>query len=289
MRPATLPMPFCALPPRPRLGLCTWLAAGFLLASLPLSAATLTLAAASDLRFVLTELIATYRQSEPEVSIDPVYGSSGMLLTQIQQGAPYDLYFSADISYPRLLVEQGLAASAVHSYACGRLVLWRAGPKLPAFTLADLASDSIKRLAIANPKHAPYGQRAIEVLQSLGVYERLQARLVIGENVTQAAQFAQSGTVDAGIIALSLALAPSFQQSGNYTLIPARLHQPLDQGLVITRRTQNLAAAQSFAGYLQTKAARTIFQRFGFYLPSDHARSQSLAPRGEQTPSPCTD
>lgn len=282
-----MPMPIRLIPLRRHLR--TWLSAGLLLLCAPLSAAPLTIAAAADLRFALDALIATYRLDHPAQRIDPVYGSSGMLYTQIQQGAPFDLYFSADSRYPRQLAEQGLAASAVLPYACGRLVLWRAGSDLPAFTLADLDGDGIQRLAIANPEHAPYGQRAVEVLQSLGLYQRLRSRLVIGENIAQAAQFAQSGAVDAGIIALSLALAPSFQASGHYTLIPARLHLPLEQGFIITRQAADPAAAQTFAAYLQTAAARAVFQRFGFNLPVAHAAPSLPAPAATPPPSVCAE
>ncbi|MGD9584475.1 MAG: molybdate ABC transporter substrate-binding protein [Lysobacterales bacterium] len=265
------------------------LAAVLLLLCMPISAAPLTIAAAADLRFALDALIDAYRLDHPQQRIDPVYGSSGMLYTQIQQGAPFDLYFSADSRYPRQLAELGLAASAVLPYACGRLVLWRAGTEQPAFTLDDLGGEAIGRLAIANPEHAPYGQRAVEVLQSLGQYERLRPRLVIGENIAQAAQFAQSGAVDAGIIALSLALAPSFQSSGQYTIIPAKLHQPLEQGFIITRQAADPAAARAFAAYLQTPAARAIFQRFGFELPQAHAESSNTTSASTPSPSVCAE
>lgn len=254
-----------------------WLAVMLWLFATPLAARPLTIAAAADLRFALAALIADYQRGQPEQKIDAVYGSSGMLFVQIQQGAPFDLYFSADISYPKKLAEQGLAASAVLPYACGRLALWRAGREHPAFTLDDLGGDAIARLAIANPEHAPYGQRAVEVLQSLGRYQQMRPRLVIGENIAQAAQFAQSRAADAGIIALSLALAPSFQASGRFTLIPANLHQPLEQGFIITRQSADRPKAQAFVDYLQTPAARAIFQRFGFELPLVHAASPENA------------
>lgn len=227
----------------------------------------ITIAAASDLKFALDEIVVLFGKAHPADRVEIIYGSSGKFQTQIRQGAPFDLYFSADIAYPRKLKEEGFAASEVQPYAVGRIVLW--SPVLDAgkMTLADLADPSIRKIAIANPKHAPYGKRAEEALKAAGVWEKVEARLVYGENIAQTAQFVQSGNVQVGIIALSLALNPALAQRGAYALIPATLHQPLEQGFIITRRAAGNPLAQTFASFMSGNEARTVMGRYGFVLP----------------------
>lgn len=238
-----------------------------LLLALPLQAETITIAAASDLRFAMDEVIAAFAREHPADSVEVVYGSSGTFNAQIREGAPYDLYFSADISYPRELEQAGLAASAVQPYAIGRIVLWSATHDASRMTLADLAHEEFARIAIANPAHAPYGQRAGEALRALGLWETLEPKLVYGDNIAQTAQFVQSGNAQAGIIALALALNPELAALGPYLLIPDTLHAPLEQGFIITQRAVDNALAAQFAAYIQGEAAREIMTRHGFVLP----------------------
>lgn len=237
----------------------------------PAQAEKITIAAAADLKFALDEIVAGFRKSHPADEIQVSYGSSGKFQTQIQQGAPYDLFFSADISFPRQLARLGLAASEVKPYAVGRIVLWSAGQDAAKITLASLADPRFKRIAIANPKHAPYGKRAEEALRAAGVWESVRSRLVLGESVAQAAQFVQSGNAQAGIIALSLALSPELTKKGGYVLIPDTLHQPLEQGYIITRRGGEKTLAATFSDYMDSKPARGIMTKYGFVLPGQQA------------------
>lgn len=229
----------------------------------------ITIAAAADLRYALDEIVVQFNHTHPGASIETIYGSSGRFGTQIRQGAPYDLYFSADIAYPRSLYADGLSASEVQAYGVGRIVLWGPSRVAGSMTLAGLTDPSIKHIAIANPQHAPYGKRAEEALKAAGVWEHVSAKLVYGENIAQTAQFVQSGNAQVGIIALALALSPELAKQGSYTLIPAKLHQPLLQGYIITRRAANNPLAHEFARYMVGAEAGIIMTHYGFSLPEE--------------------
>lgn len=231
------------------------------------AAEKITIAAAADLKFALDEIVVLFEKAHPADRVETIYGSSGKFQTQIRQGAPFDLYFSADIAYPRALKDEGFAASEVQPYAVGRIVLWGASRDAGKMTLADLADSSIRKIAIANPKHAPYGKRAEEALKAAGVWEKVEAKLVYGENVAQAVQFVQTGNAQAGIVALSLALSPELAKQGSYALIPDKLHQPLEQGFIITKRAAGNPLAQAFARFMAVQEARAIMSRYGFVLP----------------------
>jgi molybdate transport system substrate-binding protein len=206
----------------------------------------ITIAAAADLKFALDEAVVLFNSTHPAAHIETIYGSSGKFSTQIRQGAPYDLYFSADIAYPRALNAEGLGASGVQTYGVGRIVLWSSSRDAARMTLADLADPTIHKIAIANPEHAPYGKR---------------------ENIAQTAQYVQSGNAQVGIIALSLALGPELSGQGSYALIPDTLHQPLEQGFIVTRRAADNPLAHEFARFMTGKQARAIMTRYGFVLP----------------------
>lgn len=227
----------------------------------------LTIAAAADLKFALDEIVVLFKSTHPAAQIETIYGSSGNFSTQIRQGAPYDLYFSADIAYPRALKAEGFAASEVQAYAVGRIVLWSPSRDARKLTLAALADPSILKIAIANPQHAPYGKRAEEALKAAGVWEKVEPKLVYGENIAQTAQYVQSGNAQVGIIALSLALSPELARQGSYALISDKLHQPLEQGFIITRRAADNPLAREFAWFFAGKEARAIMTRYGFVLP----------------------
>jgi len=229
----------------------------------------ITIAAAADLRFAMDEIVVLFNKAHPDDQVEVIFGSSGKFNTQIQQGAPYDMYFSADIGYPRKLKVEGFAASEVQPYAVGRIVLWSPVRDASKMTLADLADPSIRKIAIANPKHAPYGKRAEEALRSAGMWDKVEARLIYGENISQTAQFVQSGNAQVGIIALSLALNPALAERGGYALIPDHLHQPLEQGFIITQRAAANKLAQAFARFMAGQEARGIMSRYGFVLPGE--------------------
>lgn len=237
--------------------------------TVPAHAEKITIAAAADLKFALDEIVTGFRREHSGADIQVSYGSSGKFHTQIQQGAPFDIFFSADISFPRELAAKGFAASEVRPYAVGRIVLWSSSMDAAKMTLAGLADPKISRIAIANPKHAPYGKRAEEALKASGVWDKLQPKFVFGENIAQTAQYVQSGNVQIGIIALSLAVHPELAGKGGYYLIPDSLHNPLEQGYIITRSGANRPLAKKFADYMGSKKARSIMTRFGFVLPGE--------------------
>ncbi|MDP2786914.1 MAG: molybdate ABC transporter substrate-binding protein [Pseudomonadota bacterium] len=230
-----------------------------------------TVAAAADLKFALEEIVTQFHKTHPGDQVETIYGSSGKFHAQIRQGAPYDLYFSADIAYPLALAAAGYAASEVKPYAVGRIVLW--SPLLDARKLQvqDLVAPQFKRIAIANPKHAPYGKRAEEALRAAGVWEKVQDRLVFGENIAQTAQFVQTGNAQIGILALSLARHPELANKGGYGLIPEKLYHPLEQGFIITRRAAGNPLAASFSAYMGSPEARAVMVKYGFALPAESA------------------
>lgn len=246
-----------------------------LLFSLSAYAEKITVAAAADLKFAMGEIVATFKKTNSGDDIDVIYGSSGKFNTQIQQGAPYDLYFSADIGFPRELAKNGFAASEVQPYAFGRIVLWSASLDAAKMTLASLADPKITRIAIANPKHAPYGKRALEALRASGLWDKIEPKLVYGENIAHTAQFVQTGNAQVGIIALSLAINPELAKKGGYWLIPDNLHEPLEQGFIITKQGANNALAKRFADYIGSKPARASMTKYGFVLPSEISANKS--------------
>lgn len=227
----------------------------------------ITVAAAADLKFALDEIVTSFKASQPGHEIEVIYGSSGKFHTQIQQGAPYDLYFSADIAYPRELARLNLAASAVTPYAVGRIVLWSNSRDAGKMTLASLSDPQISKIAIANPKHAPYGKRAEEALRASGMWDKVQDKLVLGENIANTAQFVQTGNAQVGIIALALALNPELATAGGYFLIPDNLHSPLEQGFIITKLGGAKPLAHQFADFMAAPPARSIMSKYGFVLP----------------------
>lgn len=230
----------------------------------------LTIAAASDLRFALDEILDAYREAHPEDAVRVTYGSSGRMTTQIMNGAPYDLFFSADIAYPQKLHAEGHAVTEPSVYAIGRIVLWSNRMDASERTLEDLTRDDIRRVAIASPTHAPYGVRAMEALKSVGVWNDLQPKIVNGDNIAQTARMVQAGGADIGIIALSLAKFPDLAEHPHH-LIDDALHEPLTQGFVITRRGKDKDSAHRFAEYMNRDTARNIMRRYGFVMPDDEA------------------
>jgi molybdate transport system substrate-binding protein len=233
------------------------------------SAEKITIAAASDLRYCLDEVFADFRKAHPGDEVDVVYGSSGKFKTQIEQGAPFDLFFSADIAFPRDLLKANLAAGEVHPYATGRLVLWSKTIDAKNLKVTDLTRDDIRKIAIANPQHAPYGKRAEEALRAGGVWEKVEGKLVLGENIAQTAQFAESGNAQVGMIALALVLGPEMAGKGSYNLVPDTLHEPLEQGFVITKRAADNPLAKAFADYMGSQQTRAVMVRYGFALPGE--------------------
>jgi molybdate transport system substrate-binding protein len=231
----------------------------------------LIIAAAADLKFAMDEIVTGFNKTHSGDEVQVVYGSSGKFHTQIQLGAPYELFFSADINFPRELAKQGLAASEVKPYAVGRIVLWSAEMDAAKMTLANLTDPKITKIAIANPKHAPYGKRAEEALRSAGVWDKVQAKLVFGENISHTAQYVQTGNAQVGIIAFSSVINSELSKRGGYYLIPDNLHNPLEQGFIITKLGANKPLAKQFADYMGSKQARSVMTKYGFVLPGKKA------------------
>lgn len=230
----------------------------------------LAIAAAADLQFALVEVKAAFAKVHPGVDVAITYGSSGTFHAQLMNRAPFDLFLSADLSYPRKLVEAGLAdGSTEFLYSRGRLVLWvpKASPiPVEQLGIKALLHPAAKQVAIANPRHAPYGRAAEAALAKFGLLEAVQARLVFGENIAQAAQFVQTGAADVGILALSLAKAPVMASSGRFWELPEDAHPPLDQGGVILNHARNRAAALAFRAFMQSPPALEILRRYGFVV-----------------------
>lgn len=247
------------------------LAASALLLCLSAHAGKATVAAASDLKFAVEEVAARFEQ-ETGHQLVLVFGSSGNFKTQILQGAPFHLFMSADEGFVYELADAGKTQDRGRAYAVGRIgIMTPPGSPLKADgELKDLAAalkdGRLKKFSIANPEHAPYGARAREALQHAGLWEGLQGKLVLGENISQTAQFATSGSTQGGIIALSLARAPAIAKLGAFQLIPESWHQPLRQRMVLLKGAP--PEAKAFYTYISTPAAREIMERHGFAMPA---------------------
>jgi molybdate transport system substrate-binding protein len=233
--------------------------------------AVVRVAAASDLRFSLDEIEALLAEARPGVELAVTYGSSGILAQQIGNGAPYDLFLSADERFPRSLVEQDLAGEAdVFAYATGRLVVWARhdSPVDPAAGLAALADPAAQRVAIANPDHAPYGSAAVAAMEGAGVLATVEGRLVRGESVSQAADFLASGNAQIGVIARSLAVAAPLRDLGGHVDVPADLHPPLAQSGVVLIGARDPDAARAVAEVLTGESGQAALARAGFDPPA---------------------
>ncbi|MEO8114123.1 MAG: molybdate ABC transporter substrate-binding protein [Phenylobacterium sp.] len=247
------------------------LAAALLAAPLAARAAEPPLvAAASDLSAALPEVAAAFQKSTGK-AVRLTFGSSGSFTQQIQNGAPFEVFFSADEAYVATLRAAGRTEDAGRPYAIGRIGLFTptGSPVTADAALKDLAAavrdGRVQKFAIANPDHAPYGRAAREALQHAGLWDALQPRLVLGENVSQATQFATSGSAQGGIIPLSLALTPQVKAAGSFALISADWHQPLRQRMVLVKGAG--PTAQAFCAFLVTAPAKAILARYGFTLP----------------------
>ena len=231
----------------------------------------ITVAAASDLNYALKDLASRFEKKTGD-QITLSFGSSGNLYSQIQGGAPYDLFFSADIAYPQKLAAAGLVeSSSLRTYAIGHLVLWV--PNSSSFDPQKLKMDfllqrAVQRIAIANPAHAPYGRAAMAALEHFALKDKVAGKLVFGENISQAAQFVQSGNAQAGLIALSLAVSPAMKGSGRYWELPADSYPELQQGVAVLSASKHKPAAKAFLDYVLSAEGETVLEQYGFRVPS---------------------
>jgi molybdate transport system substrate-binding protein len=230
----------------------------------------ITVAAAADLSSALQDVTNNY-EKRTGISVRLSFGASGALMQQIQNGAPFDLFFSADMDYPRQLISSGHAdAATLYLYAVGQLVLWvpKDSPLDVEHKGIDVLLDPIvKKIAIGNPQHAPYGRAAAAALKHYGLYEKVSARLVLGENISQAAQFVESGNAQVGFVAFAHVVAPAMQGKGKYWVVPADAYPPLDQGVVILSSSPHKQEAVAFLNYVKSSEATSVLKRYGFSLP----------------------
>ena len=236
------------------------------------SSPELVVAAAADLSSALKEIGDNY-EKKTGVKVKLSFGASGALTQQIQNGAPFDLFFSADMEYPRqLIASQDADAASLYQYAVGKLVLW-VPPDSPLDVehkgMSVLLDPSVKKIAIANPQHAPYGRAAVGALKHTGVYDQVADRLVLGENVSQAAQFVESGNAQAGFVALAHAVAPGMRGKGKYWEVPLDAYPPLAQGVIVLSHSQHKKEAAEFLEYIKTKEVAELLRKYGFTLPQN--------------------
>jgi len=230
----------------------------------PAAPRTLSIAAAADLKFAMDEVTAEFHRAHPDWELRPSFGSSGNFYAQIHNGAPFDAFLSADVDYPRRLLAEGIGQpDSLFVYGVGRIVVW-----VPAASALDpataLGSPAVKHLAIANPQHAPYGRAAEAALRTLGLYDQVKPKLVLGEDISQTFEFAESGAADAGIVALSLALAPAARDKGRYWEVPLEDYPRIEQaGLIL----KDSAGARALRAFLTSDDGRAALKRYGFYLP----------------------
>ncbi len=221
-------------------------------------------AAASDLKFALDSVASVFRKKNSG-TVEITYGSSGKLFEQISNGAPFDIFFSADIEYPNKLKEKGLTASDIYIYGVGRIVVWSKKIDVEKEEMNSLLSPGVKKIAIANPLHAPYGKRAEEALKFYKMHDAVKTKLVLGENISQTAQFVTTGAADIGIVAYSLALSPNMKkENGKFYLIPENAHQRLEQAVVITKQGKANDFAQTFLSFVKSNEAKQVLSYFGF-------------------------
>ncbi len=248
-----------------------FLAAAIFLPDRPAAAAEVSVAAAADLKFALDAALVDFRKERPDIGVNVTYGSSGNFFSQLSNHAPFDIFLSADAEYPRKLEQEGLTLEGSQFlYAVGRIVVFvpLASPvDIEKAGIRVLADPRIRHVAIANPRHAPYGRAAEAAMRSLGVYDAVKEKLVLGENVAQTAQFVETGNADAGMIALALAMAPELRKAGRYAEIPLTAYPKIEQGGVILKWAKDAGASRALRTFLLGPKGRETLKRFGFFLP----------------------
>src|SRR6202142_3525472 len=233
------------------------------------AAQEITVAADADLQVAIQE-VGTRFQQESGKTVKLIYGSSGNFAQQLQNGAPFDMFFSANLDYPRQLETAGLTEpGSFYQYAIGKIVVW-----VPNDSKLDLSSGlkalldpSIKKIAIANPQHAPYGKAAVSALQKENIYDQVKDKFVLGENISQTASFVASGSADVGIVALSLALSPNMKDKGRYVEVPSGDYPAIQQACVIMRSSKNKDVAQKFSKFVQSLPIQDLLRKYGFAIP----------------------
>lgn len=237
-----------------------------------LNAQKVNVAAASNLRYVLEEIKTAYSKIHPNSHVNLIFGASGNLAQQISNGASFDFFMSADNLYPAKLRDKGLTSGALTVYAYGKLVIYSTSLPVDKNGLDLLKDPSIKRIAIANPASAPYGNRAIELLRNLKLYENLRNSIVIAENISQAAQYAFTGNAEIGFVALSLALAPDMYEKGKFYIIPQKSYKPIEQSCVLIKSKIINKEAIRFRNYALSEASKPIWEKWGYAYPVNNKK-----------------
>ena len=230
------------------------------------AAQEITVAAAADLQFAMQDIAARFHK-ETGKSVRLIYGSSGNFFQQLQNGAPFDMFFSANLDYPRKLQADALVEpDSYYQYAIGKIVIWvRNDSKLDVSSgLRILLDPSIQKIAIANPQHAPYGQAAVAAMKKENIYEKVAGKFVLGENISQTASFVVSGSAEAGIVALSLALSPNMKDKGRYAEIATADYPAIEQACVILKSSKQKDVAKAFLNFVKTPAVSELFRNYGF-------------------------
>jgi molybdate transport system substrate-binding protein len=248
--------------------------------ALPARGQEIAVAAAADLKFAMTDVAGQYeKQTGNKVNV--TYGSSGNFFSQLQNGAPFDLFFSADIDYARKLDAAGLAEpGTLYLYAIGRITIWTPpDSKVDVTTLGwkALLDERVQKIAIANPEHAPYGRAAVAAMQKAGIYDQVKPKLVYGDNISQAAQFVQSGSAQAGIVALSLATSTGMKDGKRWD-IPEDMHPPVEQAAILMKNAKNKEAARAFLDFVKTDEARATLATYGFTFPAKKSNASTGTP-----------
>lgn len=238
----------------------------FLLCPGCLQAQTIRVAVAANAQFVM-EKLRTEFQKKTGITIESIVSSSGKLTTQIQQGAPYDVFLSADMNYPETLFRQNLTQQTPIVYAYGTLVLWTMGNLPLSADLKVLQNPAVRHIAIANPAKAPYGEAAESVLKQAKLLESIRSKIVYGESIAQVNQYILSGSAEVGFTAKSVVLDSSLNKRGHWIELPSKSYSPIAQGVVVLKRTTEGKAAQQFIQFLRSPAARRILQQFGYRVP----------------------
>jgi len=238
------------------------------------AAQEITVAAAADLQFAMQDVAARF-QKETGKTVKLIYGSSGNFFQQIQNGAPFDMFFSANLDYPKKLEASGLTEpGSFYPYARGKIVIWvRNESKLDLSSgMKILLDPSVKKIAVANPQHAPYGQAAVAAMQHDNIYQKVKDKFVLGENISQTASFVVSGSADVGMVALALALSPNMKDKGRYAEIPSGEYPPIEQACVILASSKNKETARQFLSFVKTSAIADVLRSYGFDVQARSAR-----------------
>ena len=238
-----------------------------LIATFSLSAQKVNIAAAANLRYALEEIKTAYVKQHPKAKVNITFGASGMLVQQIMNGAMFDFFMAADNEFPVKLKEKGLTTGVMSTYAFGKLAIYSTTLDVDKIGLKSLKDPSVKKIAIANPETAPYGERSVEFLKNKKLYEQLKTKIVLGENISQTAQFAFTGNAEIGFIALSLALAPEMAGKGNYYIVPQKLYKPIEQACILIKTPVLNTEAAKFRKFVLSPATKGIWEKFGYSVP----------------------